>query len=1228
MSTIASRAKRSLALLERLIELLKKPGQESIGLFASEAVDALDRFRIWASNIGAFQDINVKSSLEYRIRDAPKIANQITELLGELIESLEDIYSIASHARENRTGALHEAEIDPSAHLLEANEDTQIENSDEEELSEVREILASIEDAISNLFRFSIIIRNNTSRDRYAKAATAAIATPFNGQFDICHVEHKFPALAKRNCRWLIERLGKAVTQRREYLKYCREHHDKTATEPQRPEPGTLTIPPIESSSQIPARSIAVARSDYSKPTSTLAPTQASTLILTSGQVIEEELEEEAQSQTSYATSTDEDSSDTALSVINLEEVSKGFKQFECPYCWQIQTARSQNAWKKHVLSDLKPYVCTFEKCELKLFSDRHTWFSHELKDHRQEWRCYFCSHHPFNDADKYKRHLASHHSDSLVQDQFSALLEMSQNALAKFSPTDCPFCDDWERRLRIINPHIPIVEALAVTPSQFQRHLGAHMEQLALFAIPRGYTEEGEADSGNAAPQVDSNSSFGNSRVSSNLGWQLRLCEDIMNALTEYTHVGYLSEPTALPPFYLWIPPCGQVKILPLSIPKIVQKLESGEYQEADDLYLDMQVLFAILDLTHETGDHANIRSLFDALWADRVGNVQKGLIRWLVLDPRRIRKQICWKLWTAKALSTRHIDTSPSAMIVTMKMLDGEQVTRSFDKAASMEYLYMFADCYELIGVLPNLSLPILEEDYQHDFHFMLNLAGDTSTSGRCRLDPRISIGQITEISTDFVVLDLGAKQRAELGRTFFEPLIEEKGKSVHVVTGHKQTTRVKENMEPPCVDAEEQQMAGSAIETRHDSEGTIQDLTNMEPDEEWSISAVDKEDSDSLYSSLDKDKKGYVTDIEASKFLYAWGISEDILGQIWALLDIKSTGYLTRDEFRVAMYLCRKARQDNGESLPKTLPLSLILPSMRRLHHLSAEFDEKQDVDEDEERWQNSPGKEIRLSSVNVNTVGLSSKYLGGRLATSDRPIPPDTQQVSPISEPMSPILDEGEVPTPPIGAGKARADSFLDSESESRDSAISNESIFPAPPTDYVDADYWTKEQVTYFLTTHVFSDDWQRTIRALEITGSDFLNLGRRLGLKDGPHLMHSKVFPRLASECKESGRGWNEDTEREEGKRLRRLIRGLVAETKQVAENNLSVTPYPKVSVVLSDNAGDRKTYGTLRKGDIVTFIRAEPSGECPLEIRQGEAHHKNRLVPGSDSRWRSRGSS
>lgn len=248
--------------------------------------------------------------------------------------------SIVSNARENRTGSLVEARgQDLNSHLSSTGEDIST-PSDDEEISEIQEIFESITDAINNLFRLSMIIRNNTSRDRYAKAAADALSVPFDDRFDISHVEHKFPALKSKGKEWLVVRLGKAITQRRQYLRYCRDHRDKISREqPQMMQPSGIKP-------EVVAGLTAGARSAFSKPTSTLAPTQASTLLLTSDQLPEEVTPEDSQSQTSYATSNEEDPNSHKLRVIEHEDISKGTSHFECPYCWQIQASKSQKSWK------------------------------------------------------------------------------------------------------------------------------------------------------------------------------------------------------------------------------------------------------------------------------------------------------------------------------------------------------------------------------------------------------------------------------------------------------------------------------------------------------------------------------------------------------------------------------------------------------------------------------------------------------------------------------------------------------------------------------------------------------------------------------------------------------------------------------------------------------------------------------------------------------------------
>ena len=53
---------------------------------------------------------------------------------------------------------------------------------------------------------------------------------------------------------------------------------------------------------------------------------------------------------------------------------------------------------------------------------------------------------------------------------------------------------------MRRENPNTPIDETIVVSPAQFRHHVGSHMQQLALFAIPRGYLEEETVDINSAA--------------------------------------------------------------------------------------------------------------------------------------------------------------------------------------------------------------------------------------------------------------------------------------------------------------------------------------------------------------------------------------------------------------------------------------------------------------------------------------------------------------------------------------------------------------------------------------------------------------------------------------------------------------------------------------------------------------------------------------------------------
>src|SRR5579862_4403276 len=127
------------------------------------------------------------------------------------------------------------------------------------------------------------------------------------------------------------------------------------------------------------------------------------------------------------------------------------------------------------------------------MFPDRHTWFDHELQFHRVEWYCQFCTRAPYQSLEIFRIHMQSLHAQKFTEEQLPALVELSQQSLDRIPATACPLCDEWEKILEARNPESSI-KALAVTPKQFRHHLGGHMEQLALFALPRSYSGDGDA--------------------------------------------------------------------------------------------------------------------------------------------------------------------------------------------------------------------------------------------------------------------------------------------------------------------------------------------------------------------------------------------------------------------------------------------------------------------------------------------------------------------------------------------------------------------------------------------------------------------------------------------------------------------------------------------------------------------------------------------------------------
>ena len=87
--------------------------------------------------------------------------------------------------------------------------------------------------------------------------------------------------------------------------------------------------------------------------------------------------------------------------------------------------------------------------------------------------------------------------------------------------------------------------------------------------------------------------------------------------------------------------------------------------------------------------------------------------------------------------------------------------------------------------------------------------------------------------------------------------------------------------------------------------------------------------------------------------------------------------------------------------------------------------------------------------------------------------------------------------------------------------------------------------WPLDRVLSWLAKNSFSGNWQETFKALEIHGADFIELGHGANGRGNFGMMHKVVYPQLVKECERSGTGWDPGREREEGKRMRRLIRQI-----------------------------------------------------------------------------------
>ena len=185
-------------------------------------------------------------------------------------------------------------------------------------------ILEIISECISSLFRTGILIRKAGPTDRFSRALQMSTSA-FYPSFDIDYVREKYPKLKGRDMKGLSERLGNAISKRRQFIKYSRDHKARLAYE-------DLSGVPED----FPART-----EQLSSKATSLHPEKlpAHSLLLAAC----EEDEEDVVSVISASTLS---GSASTLKLPRLEELKLNDGPFECPICFTLQYFRREKAWR------------------------------------------------------------------------------------------------------------------------------------------------------------------------------------------------------------------------------------------------------------------------------------------------------------------------------------------------------------------------------------------------------------------------------------------------------------------------------------------------------------------------------------------------------------------------------------------------------------------------------------------------------------------------------------------------------------------------------------------------------------------------------------------------------------------------------------------------------------------------------------------------------------------
>ena len=444
MDSISSIANRCLEEFQNLNAFEDSPEMVRYSKpIATSIQDSQGRFKVWSGNLGALK--NDRSSLDYRLREAPRTKDLVLKLLADLEKLLSREFAIiVDDPGDEDTETLHADGEDVS-------------DFGSEDASQVQLVAEDISQAIDCLYRAAVQLSQRSTKDSFAKAADIDVSS--YEFYDREYINEKYPDAE----RWLVNRIGRALLKRRQYVKYRELHAAK------------LAQPPLDAPADGDGEGEGDGTADDTK--SVLSATTATTFI-EKPEYTPMNIKDDAasiMSATTYSSMVAE-----SLRMPKAPDGALDGEPFLCSIChrmFQFTGGQARHQWFRHVFRDLQPYVCTAQDCSAEdvTFESRHKWFNHEVKNHRQSWTCQAHCSEEFHSYADFEKHVRDN-VPGISKEQLPTFVDMCATPLSATTEIECPLCKEPVRGVK-----------------QFEKHLGRHLEEIALFALPQSLLGDAE---------------------------------------------------------------------------------------------------------------------------------------------------------------------------------------------------------------------------------------------------------------------------------------------------------------------------------------------------------------------------------------------------------------------------------------------------------------------------------------------------------------------------------------------------------------------------------------------------------------------------------------------------------------------------------------------------------------------------------------------------------------